>query len=144
MPQIFPVMMAADIEFLAQVFLTPILAPTIVSTEIPRPNTGDDVVNGFCRVEAGDVVPLLPHNAMFNASFLIHAYASAIGGGEDQCSLISRTAIANCAAVAGRSIAGWYINRVVTVIGGRRLDDPEINLLRYRSAVTWEISSHLP
>jgi len=143
MPQLYPVMMAADIEMLAQVFLTPILTPTPVSTEVPRPDENIDVVNGFMRIEAGDVVPLLPFNAMYHASFLMHAYA-ALDVGEDQCSLISRTAMANCAAAGGLTIAGYYINRVVTVIGGRRLGDPQISLLRYRSAVTWEVCSHTP
>lgn len=143
MPQIYQVMSTADIEFLAQVFLTPLLTPTVVSTEVPRPDDPLDVVNGFMRVEAGDVVPMLPFNAMFHASFLMHAYA-ALDVGEDQCSQISRTAMDNVAAVGGTTIAGWYINRVVSVIGGRRLTDPDISLLRYRSAVTWEVCSKTP
>lgn len=136
-------MSTSDIEFLAQYFLTPIIAPTLVSTEQPLSKPQDDVfdpINGYMRVEAGDVVPQLPFNAMHYASFLMFSY-SALDVGEDQCSQLSRTAMNHCAAAAGISIGGWYINRVVTVIGGRRLSDPEISLLVYRSAVTWEVSS---
>ena len=146
MPQIYPVMTTSDIEFLAQYFLTPLLAPTQVSTEVPLSNPNNDVfdpVNGYVRVEAGDVVPHLPFNAMHNASFLAFAY-SAQNVGEDQCIALSRIIIDNAAAAGGTTIGGWYINRVLTVMGGKRETDPDMPLLTYRSAVTWEVCSKHP
>lgn len=137
MAQIFPVVLPADIEYLAQVFLTPILAPTRVTTKTPPPSPTDDTVHGWMRIEAGDASPV-EYGAAYDIPFLMHAYSD----NEDQASLISRTAIANVAAATGQTVAGWYILQVPTVIGGQRLTDPGISLLRYRSAVTWRVHGH--
>lgn len=138
----YQVVMPPDIEFLAQYFLTPILAPTNVADRMPQPGSTDDDsagVNGFMRIEAGDCHQVTgTWGAAYNCSFLMHAYAD----DEVVASQISRTAIAHCAAVTGLTIMGWYIVSVPTVIGGRRLTDPEVptNLVRYRSAVTWTVA----
>ena len=140
MPQIYPAVLPADIEMLAQVYLTTILSPTPVATRMPSPLNTDDTVHGFMRIEAGDAVPIY-YGAAYDISFLMHAYSDV----EDQASLISRTAIANVAAMTGQSIAGWYIVQVPTVVGGQRLHDPNVpspGLIRYRSAVTWRVQGH--
>jgi len=137
MPQPFPVMLPADIEMLAQVFLTPILSPTPVKTRLPVPNNNADTVDGFMRIEAGDSSPV-NYGVAYDISFLMHAYSP----NEDQASLISRTALANVGAATGLSVAGWYIIQVPNVVGGMRLTDPDVALLRYRSAVTWRVAGH--
>jgi hypothetical protein len=139
-PQIFPVVIPADIEMVGQVFLTPILNPTPVKTRLPIPANNEDTVHGFMRIEAGDAVPV-NYGAAYDISWLMHAYSD----NEDQASLISRTAIAWVAAATGQTVAGWYIVSVPTVIGGQRLHDPNVpspGLLRYRSAVTWRVAGH--
>ena len=143
MPQIFQIVLPADIELLSQVFLTPILNPTPVSTRMPPPPNPEDTaaaVNGYMRVEAGDSIPV-EYGAAWDISFLMHAYSD----NEDQASLISRTAIAHAAAATGLSVVGWYIIQVPTVVGGQRLHDPNIpspGLIRFRSAVTWRVQGH--
>jgi hypothetical protein len=137
----YQVVLPADIEWLAQAFLTPILTPTPVATRLPVPlNNADDIgSNGFMRVEAGDIVPVTgTWGAAHDISFLMHAYSD----DEIQASLISRTGIAHAAAATGMTVVGWYIVSVTTVIGGHRLTDPEVptNLVRYRSAVTWRVA----
>jgi hypothetical protein len=135
----YQVVIPPDIEWLATAFLTPILNPTLVADRMPKPGSAQDdsaSVNGFMRVEAGDVTPMRgTWGAAYDCTFLMHAYAD----DEVQASTISRTAIANCAAATGLTVVGWYIVSVPTVIGGHRLSDPEVptNLVRYRSAITW-------
>jgi hypothetical protein len=139
-PQIFPVVLPADIEMVGQAFLTPILYPTPVKTRRPIPVNTEDTLHGFMRIEAGDSVPV-NYGAAYDISWLMHAYSD----NEDEASLISRTAIANVAAATGKTVAGWYIVDVPTVMGGQRLNDPLVpspGLLRYRSAVTWRIAGH--
>jgi len=138
----YQVVMGPDIEWLPIFFLTPILAPTLVADRMPTPGTADDdsaSENGFMRIEAGDSHPVAStYGAAYDCSFLMHAYHD----DEVVASQISRTAVANVAAVTGQTISGWYIVSVLSVVGGRRLTDPEVptNLVRYRSAVTWRVA----
>jgi len=140
----YQVVLPPDIEWLAQEFLSPILAPTLVTTRMPVPaDTSDDAASagGILRVEAADVHQVSSTwGAAYNASFLMHAYAD----DEVVAAQISNTAIANTVAATGLTVAGWYIVSVVNVVGGRRLSDPEVptNLVRYRSAVTWMVAGH--
>jgi hypothetical protein len=139
--QYYQAVLPADIEWLAQAFLTPILAPTPVKTRMPPPiaSVMDVGVNGLMRIEAGDAVPVpSTWGAAYDISFLMHAYSD----DEVQASLISRTAIAHVSSVTGLTIVGWYIVDVPTVVGGRRLTDPLVptDLVRYRSAVTWRVA----
>jgi hypothetical protein len=138
----YQVVLPADIEWLATAFLTPILNPTPVRTRLPKPaDFQDDIggVNGFMRIEAGDTHPVTgTWGAAYDITFLMHAYDD----DEGQASQISRTALAHCAAATGLTVVGWYIVSVTTVIGGRRLTDPEdpTGLVRYRSAITWRVA----
>jgi hypothetical protein len=144
--QYFPVVLPADPEFLAQAFLTPLLAalpgfdaPVPVVTRLPSPEALQATLTGIVRTEAADThwIPSL-WGAAYNTSFLLHCYSP----NEDQASEISRTAIAQCAAATGQSIIGFYVVNVISVIGGRRLFDPDIpeGIVRYRSAISWRVS----
>jgi hypothetical protein len=46
-------------------------------------------------------------------------------------------------AARGQTINGWYVVGVMTVIPPTRLTDPNVNLPRFRSAVTWRVAGQL-
>jgi hypothetical protein len=144
----YPPVLPPDPEFLAQAYLTPFLtalpgfdAAVPVVTRLPSPEALQASLTGILRVEAGDTHWLKSlWGAAFDTSFLMHAYSP----NEDQAAMISRTAIAHVAAATGLTIVGFYVVDVCNVIGGRRLDDPDVpeNVVRYRSAVTWRVAGH--
>jgi hypothetical protein len=142
--QYFQPVKPPPIEWVSQAFLTPLLNPTPVSTKLPINLDSDEaMVNGFLRVEAGDVVKIADlQGAAWNCSFLMHAYSPNEAQAED----ISCSAIGYVAAATGLTVVGCYIVCVPTVIGGRRLTDPLVpaNIVRYRSAVTWRIAGLPP
>lgn len=91
------------------------------------------------RIEAGDTIHVSGlYGAAFDTTFLLHSYSP----NEDEAAMNSRTAMAYVAAATGLTVVSWYVVEVPTVIGGRRLSDPEVpaNIVRYRSAVTWRVA----
>jgi hypothetical protein len=42
----------------------------------------------------------------------------------------------------GLTIMGWYVVMVVNAVGGEKLPNPDIELPRYRSALTWRVQGH--
>lgn len=142
-PQYYQVVLPPDPEWLAQIFLSPILSPTPVATRLPPPADLQASLQGFVRVEAGDVSPCMDvWGAAYDMTFLMHSYSP----NEMQAAQHSQVAIGNAMAATGITVSGWYIVKVVSVIGGRRLDDPDVplNIVRYRSAVTWRVAGQLP
>ena len=134
--RVHPVMLAADIEFLAQYYLTPVVAPAPLATRLPRANAPEDTTNGFLRVEfAGGSAPTLTE---FDLSVMLHSYG--VPKYELQASEISRVATGYLAAATGQTVAGWYVVDVPHVIAPHRLSDPDVALLRYRSLVTWRVT----
>lgn len=131
---VIPPLLPADIEDLATFFLTSVVAPTPVDTRLPVPGNNADTVNGFLRIEAADSSRM--DLASWNLSFLMHAYSPS----ESEAADISNKALAHTSAAQGLTVMGWYIIEVVSVVGGRRLSDPNVNLPRYRSAVTWRVA----
>lgn len=130
---VVPPLAAPDIEDLVPYFYTPILAPTPVDTRLPKPDNDKDTVNGFLTVEAG---PSSRNGlAQWDMSFILHAYSPV----EAQAADISGTAMAYGTAVQGLTVMGWYIVGLVTAVGGVKLPNPDINLPRYRSALTWRV-----
>ena len=142
--QYFQPVKPPPIEWVAQAFLTPLLNPCPVATRLPMNlNSDESMVNGFMRVEAGDIVRIKDlAGAAWMCSFLMHSYSPNEAQAED----ISCSAIGYAAAATALTVVGWYIVCVETVIGGRRLDDPLVpaNIVRYRSAVTWRIAGLPP
>jgi hypothetical protein len=143
--QYFPVVLPPDPEFLAQAFLTPLLAalpgfdaPVPVVTRLPSPEALQASLTGTVRTEAADTHWIPSLWGVYDTSFLLHCYSP----NEDQASEISRTAIAQCAAATGQTIVGFYVVNVISVIGGRRLFDPDVpeGIVRYRSATSWRVS----
>lgn len=93
----------------------------------------------FVRIESGDTVHISGlFGAAWDTTFVLHSYSP----NEVEAADNSRTAMAYVAAATGLTVVGWYIVCVPTVIGGRRLSDPEVpaNIVRYRSAVTWRVA----
>ena len=142
--QYFQPVKPPPIEWVSQAFLTPLLNPAPVSTRLPTNLDSDEaMVNGYIRVESGDKIKVRDvHGAAWDCSFLMHSYSPNEAQAED----VSDSAIGYVAAAAGLTVVGWYIICVVTVIGGRRLEDPLVpaNIVRYRSAVTWRIAGLPP
>jgi hypothetical protein len=142
--QFFQPVKPPPIEWVAQAFLTPLLNPCPVSTRLPTGlNSDQSMVNGYVRVEAGDIVRVRDiAGAAWNCTFLMHSYSP----NEVQAEDVSCSAIGYVSAVTGVTVVGWYIVCVETVIGGRRLFDPLVpaNIVRYRSAVTWRIAGLAP
>jgi hypothetical protein len=141
--QYYPPVKAPPIEWLAQAFLTPLMAPTPVKTRLPQPNSDQDTLQGFLRIEAGDSTPIpSTWGAAWNCSFLMHSYSP----NEVQAEDVSTNALGYVAAATGLTIVGWYVVGVPTVIGGRRLYDPLVpaDIVRYRSAVTWTVAGKPP
>lgn len=133
-----PVILPADVEWMAQYYLTPIMSPTPVATRLPQPAQDADTVNGFLRVEFGGGTQA--NKFEWNLSTILHAYSP----NEIQASQISRTATAWMAAARGQIIAGWGITEVPNSVAPHRLADPNVqNLTRYRSMVTWRVPGQI-
>ena len=144
--QYYPVVLPPDIEFLAQALLTSALAalpgfdrPVPVVTRLPSPADLQSTLTGTMRVEAANSV-WIPGlwGAAYDCSFLLHAYSP----NEDQAAAISRHAIAQCSAVQGTTVMGWWIVNVLSIVGGQRLSDPDApqGIVRYRSVCTWRVA----
>jgi hypothetical protein len=132
---IWPVVTPADIEWLALFFLTPLMAPTPVATRLPRIQSDTDTQNGFLRVEAGGGTKI--GLTEYNQSILLHTYVPfefEVLGAE-----IANKAVAYMSAAGGVSIAGRYVTAVSHVSTVQRRTDPNVNLLRYLSFVTWRV-----
>lgn len=132
-----PVVEPADIEFLAQYYLThltPDFGVTPIATRLPNPASTADTINGFLRVEAcggGEA------NAFeYDLTILLHGYSP----NEIQASYICRTAFKWMKAARGQSVAGWYVSKVCNAVAPHRLGDPNVvGLTRYRAMVTWRV-----
>jgi hypothetical protein len=141
--QYFQPVIGPDPEWLGTYFLTPILSTATIATKLPPPLDMQTTLQNFVRVEAGDSVPnMAVHGATYNVTWLAHCY--------DPNEVVARNntdlLIAQAMSVGGQTLSGWYIQCVVAVVGGRRLDDPLVpaNIVRYRTAVTWEVQGHAP
>lgn len=139
MPQVVtPLILPPDGEFLSQYFLSDIVHPTPVATRLPQPDDEKDTVHDFVRVESGGgdkVSPMTP-NPWYSVHVLMHTY----GRVEMQAADTARLVTGHMAAARGQTVAGWYIVRVTHVVLPHRLSDPKVNLLRYRSEVTWVVA----
>lgn len=138
-PIVFPTITPADVEGLAVFFYTPIMLPTPVATRLPRPANDQDTVNGFLRIEAGDISPLLEYHCVaWDLSFIMHAYSP----NEIEAANLIGKAMAEAASAHFKSAAGYYITDVINVFGGNRLSEPQVpDLIRYRAAATWRVTA---
>jgi hypothetical protein len=125
-----------DIEDLAPYYFTPIIAPTPIDTRLPKPDDNADTINGFVTVEAAPAQRV--GLAQWDLSFILHAYSPV----EYQAADISHKLMSYGTAAQGQTIAGWYVVMVPIAVGGEKLVNPDIELPRYRSALTWRVQGH--
>ena len=137
---IYPVVTPGDIEYLVTFFLTPYLSPTPVATRLPDDSDPGDTVNGFLRVEAGGGAK--KNYTEYNQTVLLHTYVP--DEFEVQGAEIANSAISYMGAATGLTVAGWYITDVPHMSTVQRRTDPNINLLRYMSWVTWTVVGQPP
>lgn len=130
-------MLPADVEWLALAYLTPVLSPTPCATRLPVVANTADTINGFLRIESAGGGR--PNIGEFDLSVILHAYSP----NEVEAVDISRHAMAYMCSGRGQTVSGWYISGVTNVVGAQRLTDPEVNLVRYRSAVTWRVAGQV-
>lgn len=131
---VVPPLDAPDIEDLVPYYFTPIIAPTPIDTREPNVADNADTINGFVTVEAA---PASRYGlAQWDLSFILHAYSPH----EYEAADISRKLMAYGTAVQGLTVMGWYIVGLVNAIGGEKMPNPDIELPRYRSALTWRVA----
>lgn len=128
-----PPLMAADVEDLGIYYFTPLLSPTLIDTRQPKVDDTRDTINGFVTIESAGIVRV--DLASYNISMILHCYSPV----EAQAADLSRTVMAYGTAVQGKTIMGWYAMGLVTAIGGVKLPNPDVDLPRYRCALTWRI-----
>ncbi len=130
-----PVLAPADIEFLAQSFLVPLMTPTPVATRLPDDTDPTDSVNGFLRVEAAAAVKI--NWFQYNVSVFLHLYVPF------ESEVLGQTlideALGYMGAAGGLTVGGRYVSQVAHVMGPARKTDPDVNLLRYFGGVTWTL-----
>jgi hypothetical protein len=132
-----PVLLPPDIENLARTYLVAALAPTPVATRRPVPDNLADTVSGFLRVEAGGGSK--PNQFHYDAQCLLHGYSP----NEIEAKSIAAKAVALMGAARGQTINGWYVVGVMTASPASRRTDPNVNLPRFLSTVTWRVAGQL-
>jgi hypothetical protein len=133
---VVPPLDSADVEDLGMYYFTPLIAPTPIDTRLPKVADDADTVNGFVTIEAA---PASRYGlAQWDLSFILHAYSPQ----EYEAADISRKLMAYGTAVQGLTVMGWYIVGLVNAIGGEKIPNPDIELPRYRSALTWRVQGH--
>lgn len=133
-PFVDPVLLPPDIESLARAYLLNDLAPTPIATRLPSPSKDADTVNGFLRLEYGGGSK--PNRFHYDVQCIMHAY----NPNEIQAKLLAAQAVALMGAGRGQTVNGWYVVGVMGVVAPHRLTDPDVNLPRFRSSVTWRVA----
>jgi hypothetical protein len=133
----FPLVAPAAIETSGMYYLTPLITPTPVATRLPDDTSNSDTVNGFVRLEAGGGVK--KDILQYNQTLLCHTYVPFEY--EVQGEEIATHVIAYMSAATGWTIGGTaYVTDVPHATTYQRRTDPDVNLLRYLSFVTWTIA----
>jgi hypothetical protein len=140
-PRPFATTRPPPIESLAEVYFTPLVAPTPVGTRRPRPADTADTINAFLRIEAGGGV-LRPDGLLWDVSVILHAYAP--NSQEPMAEHLIGVAVgwgANAQGVTMEMPNGdqWYVTYSHAPGVITRIADPLVNLARYRAMVTWRV-----
>lgn len=130
---VVPPLLPPDTQDLGIYYFTPILSPTVVDSRLPNPDDDRDTINGFMTIEAGDISRF--GLAQWDISMILHSYSPV----QSEAADISNKVMAYGTAVQGLTVMGWYIVGLVTAIGSRQIPNPDVNLPRYRSALTWRV-----
>lgn len=116
-----------------------------VGTRLPGPAEDQTVLHtGFLRTEAGGGTPTL--EVMFDLDLILHAYS---GTNEDAAKDISQRATTELLPARGTVVwcpvhrdgspLPWTIHDASVSQEPHRLTDPMVNMIRYRSMVTWTV-----
>lgn len=128
-----PPLMAPDVEDLGIYYYTPILAPTLIDTRQPDVAREADTINGFVTIESAGINRI--GLAAYDVSMILHCYSPV----ESEAADLSRKAMAYGTAVQGKTVMSWLVMELVTAIGGVKLPNPDVDLPRYRCALTWRV-----
>lgn len=131
---VWPILKPPKIAQLVRALLLTPLAPTGIGTKLPSPMTDQDLVNGFLRLEYGGGTK--PNPFQYDLQCIMHAYSPDQGQAED----IASDAGALVTAAQGLTVNGVYIVGVSGYVAPHLLTDPDVNLPRIRSSVTWRVA----
>lgn len=133
---VVPPLLRADIEDLAIYYFTPLLTPTLIDTRLPKPTDDKDTANGFVTIEAAPATRF--GLAAWDLSFIWHAYSPV----EAEAADLGGKMMTYGTSVQGLTLMGWFVIGVVNAVGGEKLPNPDVNLPRYRGALTWRVQGH--
>jgi hypothetical protein len=128
-----PALLPPDPEDFGMYYFTSLLAPTLIDTRLPNPAANADTINGFGTIESAGFTRI--DLASYNISNIYHCYSPK----EAEAADLSRTIMAHGTAIQGKTVMGWNVMGLVSAIGGVKLPNPDVNLPRYRCALTWRI-----
>lgn len=131
-----PPLLSSDVEDLGIYYYTPLLSPTMIDTRQPNVALTEDTINGFVTIESAGITRI--DLASYYVSMILHCYSPV----ESEAADLSIKVMAHGTAVQGKTVMGWYVMELVTAIGGVKLKNPEVDLPRYRCALTWRIQGH--
>lgn len=130
----WPPVKPPKIAQLVRALLLDPLSPTPIATRLPSPANNADTVNGFLRLEYGGGSK--PNPFQWDLQCIMHAYHTDQGQAED----IANQAVGVASAAQGLTINGIYVVGVSGVVAPHLLTDPDVNLPRIRSSVTWRVA----
>lgn len=135
------------IEWLGFCYYQPHQAALGVDTGTELPGPSDDqtiLTTGFLRMEAGGGIAAL--DVMFDLDLILHSYC---GADEDAAKDVSQRATTELLPVRNQVVAcpmhrdgpalSWTIHEASVSQEPHRQTDPMVNLIRYRSMVTWRV-----
>lgn len=131
-----PPLLAPDVEDLGIYYFTPLLAPTMIDTREPEVEKTEDTIHGFVTIESAGFSRV--DLASFHVSMILHCYSPVDAEAAD----LSLKVMAYGTSVQGKTLMGWDVRGLVTAIGGVKLPNPDIDLPRYRCALTWWVQGH--
>jgi hypothetical protein len=143
-PRPFDTVAPPPIESLGKQYFTPLVAPLPVVTRLPQPAPNQETVSTFLRIQAGGGSQTV-EGLLWNMALILHSYAP-----NEQESVAEQNIAA--AEAWGANAQGttitlnngqqFYITYSRVHAVAHRQGDPNVDLIRYRSAVMWRIAGN--
>lgn len=134
----FATILPPPLESMGVSYLTPLMYPTPVATRRPEPDRREDTIGGFLRVESGGGTQV-GEQLLWDMNLILHGYHP----DEVQAEKITQRAVAWGANAAGitTDVDGeeWYVTFSRASALATKVQDPLVNLTRYRAMVMWRI-----
>lgn len=142
-----PTLTHPPIEWLGYAYYAALEPGVDVGTRLPGPDEDQTILHtGFLRLEAAGGSPAADMPTMFDLDLILHAYW---GGEEDATKGLSqratttmlppRNTVVSCPLTEEGPPLPWTIHQASVSQEPHRQTDPIVNLLRYRSMVTWRV-----